>query len=210
LRRSRHAAAPATAPLPPPPRPAPRAPPQPPARAPARGPRGPGRTYHALERATDTLAALADLDGPAPRGAGPDQASTTARPPASEGRASPAGSAGAAPGLAPLKMPKSRSYAGSGSESDAPREIRTSEQTEDFMINVYKLKMCPRRQGGDIGGRGLRSRQGGAAGRGARAPRAWRCGAPGQSCVDRTAQRLRTPPVARGPARGACRAPATL
>lgn len=34
---------------------------------------------------------------------------------------------------------------GTGSDSDTPKEIRTSEQSEDFMMNVYKLKMCPRR-----------------------------------------------------------------
>jgi hypothetical protein len=45
------------------------------------------------------------------------------------------------------KAPKSsRGSCGSASDPDAPpKEIRTSEQTEDFMINVYKLKLCPRR-----------------------------------------------------------------
>jgi hypothetical protein len=44
-----------------------------------------------------------------------------------------------------MRLPRNRSNIGSGSEPDAPREIRTSEQTEDFMINVYKLKLCSRK-----------------------------------------------------------------
>jgi len=53
------------------------------------------------------------------------------------------------PGLAGspvvVKVSKSRSTGGSSSDTDAPKEIRTSEQSEDFMMNVYKLKLCPRR-----------------------------------------------------------------
>jgi hypothetical protein len=55
--------------------------------------------------------------------------------------------AAAAPAVAASKgyPPKPRSSGGSSSDTDAPKEIRTSEQSEDFMMNVYKLKMCPRR-----------------------------------------------------------------
>lgn len=30
-------------------------------------------------------------------------------------------------------------------DSEPPKEIRTSEQSENFMMNVYKLKLCPRK-----------------------------------------------------------------
>ncbi|GBF96125.1 hypothetical protein Rsub_08873 [Raphidocelis subcapitata] len=67
--------------------------------------------------------------------------------PAATGRASPGALyAGGLPFAAAQKAPKSsRGSCGSGSDPDAPpKEIRTSEQSEDFMINVYKLKLCPR------------------------------------------------------------------
>lgn len=45
--------------------------------------------------------------------------------------------------------PKGKKAAGGSGDgansSSTTRQIRTAEETDDFMMNVYKLEMCPRR-----------------------------------------------------------------